>query len=180
MADLTPKQELFCKEYIKDLNATQAAIRAGYSEAAAHQQGYENLRKPCIDERIDELRAERLERLEVDADYVLKRLIQAAEADLNDIHTETGALKPVWQWPKEWRKGLINGIDIKQDFIYEDGAKLPDGFTIKVKTADRTRLLELLGKHTKIKCFTDKVDLGGDAVDSLAELMQEIAHDSTG
>ena len=55
---LTPKQELFCREYLKDLNATQAAIRAGYSEATARQIGAENLSKPDIQEQIQRLREE--------------------------------------------------------------------------------------------------------------------------
>jgi len=58
MADLTAKQQKFCEEYMIDLNATQAAIRAGYSEDTAPQMGYENLNKPYIADHIAELKAE--------------------------------------------------------------------------------------------------------------------------
>lgn len=68
---LTAKQERFCEEYIVDLNATQAAIRAGYSDNCASEIGYENLSKPQIAERIAEMKAERSQRTKVDADWVL-------------------------------------------------------------------------------------------------------------
>ena len=59
---LTSKQEMFCLEYMKDLNATQAAIRASYSEKTAKDIGCENLAKPNIQERIAELMKERSEK----------------------------------------------------------------------------------------------------------------------
>lgn len=71
MTKLTAKQEQFCKEYLIDLNATQAAIRAGYSENTASETGYENLRKPQLAEKIQALMSERSKRTEIDADYVL-------------------------------------------------------------------------------------------------------------
>ena len=70
---------MFCREYLIDLNATQAAIRAGYSEKTAYSIGNENLNKPEISERIQELNQERVARVEIDADWVLK-----ASKDLYD------------------------------------------------------------------------------------------------
>jgi phage terminase small subunit len=64
---LTDKQEMFCREYLIDLNATQAAIRAGYSEKTARASGYENLTKPDIQDRITELKTDRNGRLQIDA-----------------------------------------------------------------------------------------------------------------
>ena len=69
---LTSKQEIFCREYLVDLNATQAAIRAGYSKNSAKQQGTENLAKPVIAEFIQELKAKRADKLNIDAEWVLK------------------------------------------------------------------------------------------------------------
>lgn len=68
---LTDKQELFCKEYMIDLNATQAAIRAGYSGKTAGAIGTENLAKPAIQERLQELIKARSDKLQIDADWVL-------------------------------------------------------------------------------------------------------------
>lgn len=76
---LTAKQEKFCEEYMIDLNATQAAIRAGYSEHTASEIGYENLSKPQIGERIAEVKAERSARTLVNADYVIRGLLKVHE-----------------------------------------------------------------------------------------------------
>ena len=69
--DLTTKQKLFCKEYLKDLNATQAAIRAGYSEKTAYAIGVENLKKPLIAEYIAKHNKKRFDKLEISAEEVL-------------------------------------------------------------------------------------------------------------
>lgn len=69
---LTPKQQMFVHEYLVDLNATQAAIRAGYSEKTAYATGHENLRKPEIAQAIAEANQARMERVKYDADWVLK------------------------------------------------------------------------------------------------------------
>ena len=71
MSKLTDKQEMFCKEYLIDLNATQAAIRAGYSEKTAAVIGNENLTKPYLADYIHNLKAKRSEKLTIDADWVL-------------------------------------------------------------------------------------------------------------
>lgn len=76
MAKLTDKQEMFCLEYIKDLNATQAAIRAGYSEKTARQIGTENIAKPVIQERLSELMRERSEKTKIDAEWVLRQAVK--------------------------------------------------------------------------------------------------------
>jgi len=73
---LTDKQAAFCREYLRDLNATQAAIRAGYSKKTARQTGTENLSKPAVSTYISKLMAKRNERCEIDADYVLKEADQ--------------------------------------------------------------------------------------------------------
>tara|TARA_R110000796_G_scaffold73842_1_gene165859 strand:- start:6359 stop:6748 length:390 start_codon:yes stop_codon:yes gene_type:complete len=74
MTELTEKQAIFCEEYVKDFNATRSAKAAGYSEQTARQTGHENLTKPYIKERINLLKAERMERLSVDKDKVVKEL----------------------------------------------------------------------------------------------------------
>lgn len=82
---LTAKQQLFVKEYLVDLNATQAAIRAGYSAKTAEAIGHENLRKPKIAEAIEAARNKRAERTEITADMVLQRWWDIATADPNDL-----------------------------------------------------------------------------------------------
>jgi phage terminase small subunit len=72
-AKLTAKQEMFCHEYLVDLNATQAAMRAGYSQKTARQLAAETLAKPYIMARINALKAKRMARVEIDANYVLRQ-----------------------------------------------------------------------------------------------------------
>ncbi|MGG1643026.1 terminase small subunit [Paenibacillus sp. NRS-1782] len=82
---LTAKQKLFVKEYLVDLNATQAAIRAGYSERTARKIGNENLTKPDIQAAIDKAINKRAAKVEITADMVLQRWWDIATADPNDI-----------------------------------------------------------------------------------------------
>ncbi len=81
---LTPKQERFCREYMIDLNATQAAIRAGYSEKTASEQGYENLRKPQIANKIAELQEEKAEKLNISFEDCLRRAWEIATSEEKD------------------------------------------------------------------------------------------------
>lgn len=150
MAKLTDKQELFAREYLSDLNATQAAKRAGYSDKTAYSIGQENLKKPEIQDRIAELKAERNERTQVNADYVLRRLVEIDEMDVLDILLVNGELKPITQWPKVWRTTL-SGMDVTE--LAGDAA----GLLKKIKWPDKVKNLELLGKHVTVQAFKDNV-----------------------
>lgn len=79
---LTPKQERFVAEYLIDLNATQAAIRAGYSEKTAYSQGQRLLKNVEIAKSLTVARAKRVERVEVSADWVLARLVENVERSM--------------------------------------------------------------------------------------------------
>ena len=158
---LTPRQRAFVEEYLIDLNATQAAIRAGYSEHTAQQISAENLLKPVIAKAIVQAKAERSIRTKIDADWVLARLAQEMEADVADLYEESGALKPVHKWPLIWRQGLVSGMDVEQKYAVEDGKQVPDGVVTKIKLpADRSiKRLELIGKHVAVQAFKDRLDL---------------------
>ena len=119
--ELTAKQEAFCEEYMIDLNATQAAIRAGYSEQTARQIGTENLAKPAISDKIAELKAERAARVLVDADYVIKGLLE--------VHQRCMQKVPV-----------MERVDGQQQ---ESGE-------FKFEHSGANKSLELLGKHLGI------------------------------
>lgn len=153
---LTPKQQRFVDEYLVDLNATRAAVRAGYSQKTADVQGPRLLGNVGVGRAITEATAKRQERTKIDADWVLQRLALEADADLADIYDEKGALKPVSQWPMVWRKGLIAGVETAQEFEEVDGQKKPCGMVHKVKISDRIRRLELIGKHVGVGAFIDR------------------------
>lgn len=82
---LKAKHEVFCREFLVDLNATQAAIRAGYVSRRAHVTGAELYGKPEIRARINELKQERIDQLGIDANYVLMRLVEIDRLDVADI-----------------------------------------------------------------------------------------------
>ena len=81
---LTAKQEQFCNEYLIDLNATQAAIRSGYSAKTATEIGCENLIKPNIADRVAELMKGRADKLSVTQDDVLRNLMLAMRISLGE------------------------------------------------------------------------------------------------
>lgn len=160
MAKLTAKQEMFCKEYLIDLNATQAAIRAGYSKKTAKVIGAQNLTKLNVSKKIQILFDTRAERVELNAEYVIKRLNNIDQMDIIDIMDDDMNIKPLSQWPKTWRIS-ISGIDVTE--IEGNNAKEKTlSLLKKIKWPDKVKNLELLGRHFKL--FTDKIDLTASLV----------------
>lgn len=146
---MTQKQKRFIEEYLIDLNATQAAIRAGYSPDTAQQTGSENLSKPVIRAQIDRAMAERSKRTGVNAERVVQELAKIAfvnAAEVIDPKTAT----------------------VKEDALPEDTAAIQsvkvktfgeDGLEREIKMADKIKALELLGKH--LGMFKDRIELSG-------------------
>ncbi|WOH79014.1 terminase small subunit [Bradyrhizobium sp. BEA-2-5] len=156
---LTAKQQLFVQEFLLDLNATQAAVRAGYSRGTADKQGPRLLSHPDIRAAIDAAKAARSERTGVDAVWVLHRLVAEAEADLADLYDKRGDLKPIEEWPEIWRQGLVAGVEI--DALYEGSGeeRRQVGHVKKIRLSDRLRRLELIGKHVRVNAFQEQVAL---------------------
>ena len=75
---LTPQQEQFCQEFIKDLNALRAAVRAGYGEQHAKKNAWQIVRNPNVSARLAELKAEQTKRTKIEADEILRRLVRIA------------------------------------------------------------------------------------------------------
>lgn len=135
-AKLTPKQRRFVDEYLIDLNATQAAIRAGYSPRTANRIGAENLSKLDIQKEIETRQKEREQRTEITQDRVLRELANigfAKATDYAEIEGPMVTIKPTAEMSPE-QVSAIAGI--------EQG-----NFGIKLKLYDKLRALELLGKH---------------------------------
>lgn len=157
MRGLTPKQAAFVAEYLKDLNATQASIRAGYSAKTAGWIGQQLLAKPHVAQAVADAMAARTQRTQIDADHVLRRLAEQDAADLADILNDDGTIKPVREWPAVWRRGLVAGVEVVTFGNVEKGF----GEITKLKLADRMKNLELLGRHTAVGAWRDKVELAG-------------------
>lgn len=152
---LTPKQSHFVAEYLVDLNATQAAIRAGYSAKTASSQGERLLRNVEIASAIEKARDARLERTEVTADYVLRRLVQIDQMDVADILNEHGGVKPIQDWPPVWRQ-FVSGMEVSDLFEGYGDEREMVGLLKKIKWPDKLRNLELLGKHIAVGAFKEK------------------------
>lgn len=131
MAKLTAKQQRFCDEYLIDLNATQAAIRAGYSKKTARKIGQENLTKPDIRERIYARMAEKESELIADQDEVLKYLTAVMRGQ---------------------SRSSVVVVESMGDFMSQarEMEKAPD-------EKERLRAAELLGKRYGL--YTEKVDV---------------------
>ncbi len=141
VAKLTAKQQRFCDEYLIDLNATQAAIRAGYSEKTARAIGNENLTKPDIKNYIDERMAEKEKSLIADQDEVLKYLT-----------------------------AVLRGEGTEEMVVVEgqgDGFSKATTVTRDISPKDRLKAAELLGKRyslfkDNVKLDVTPVVIGGD------------------
>ena len=144
------KQKRFCAEYLVDLNATQAAIRAGYSPASAGSIGYELLKKPDIRARIDKGIAEQERRTGINADRVLRELGRIAFVSAPDlVNMDDATLKEGAS-----ADDLAAIASVKVKII---PGPMGDGFEREIRLADKLKALELIGKH--LGMFTDKVEL---------------------
>lgn len=170
MPGLTPKQRRFVEEYLLDMNATKAAIRAGYSERTANQQGPRLLENNNVRKAIDSAKTKRSEKLEVDAEWMLQRLVDEVEADLADLYTDAGDLKPIDEWPEIWRQGLVAGVEIEALFDGYGEDRKQIGYTKKIRLSDRLRRLELIGKHVRVNAFQEIVSHKG--LDTLADRLE--------
>jgi len=173
MTKLTARQARFVAEYPIDLNGTKAAIRAGYKVTNARQVASDLLADPKIMAAIDDAMHDRIERTKIDADWVLKRLADEADADLADLFDDAGSLLPVEEWPLIWRQGLVSGIDSEEMYSGEGEERKLIGYSRKIKLADRVRRLELIGKHVRVNAFQEVVELKG--LNSLADRMERAA-----
>lgn len=169
----SPKEKLFCLEYIVDLNGTQAAIRASYSAKSAGSIAYDLLKKPYIESTISQLMAERALRTQASADMVLLKLQEAVTCDISTAFDPvTGALLPINKMPKAvaW---LLAGFET--DTKYDVGAtmkkkpkkpkdgeaqepeiediKVSPSVTTKIKLLNRLEALKMLGDHIKVQAF---------------------------
>lgn len=157
---LTAKQQRFVEEYLVDLNATQAAIRAGYSAKTANEQGSRLLANVSVAAAISDAQANRSIRVEVNADYVLQRLVEIDQMDVLDILTDDMSLKPVSEWPKVWRQ-YLSAFDLAEMFEGTGDDREMVGILKKIKWPDKVKNLELLGRHIGVQAFKERVEHTG-------------------
>jgi phage terminase small subunit len=155
---MTSRQQRFVSEYLIDLNATQAAIRAGYSAKAADREGSRLLSKPEIAIQIAAGKSRQLESAELTAARVLEELRRLAFIDLRSFFDAAGNFKPIAELTPEQGAALAGFEVIKKNATAGDG--LVDTIH-KFKVCDKTRALDMLARHFKL--LTDVIQVQDEA-----------------
>ncbi len=174
---LNPKQQRFVAEYLIDLNATQAAIRAGYSEDTAMSIGSENLSKPEIAIAVAEGKAVQLQSAGLSAARVLEELRRLAFNDMRGFYDANGNLKPIHDLNEEQGASLA-GME-----VIIKNAKAGDGVTDEIhkfKVWDKTRALEMLAKHFKLLTDVMKIEDANATIDRLTAARNRLAKAKSG
>ena len=162
---MTDKQARFCEEYMIDLNATQAAIRAGYSPKTAQEQSARLLSNVMVQNRLAQLQAEQSRRTGVSADRVVRELAKIAFANASDLIDPGDSFREAGCFPDDL--AAIQSIKVKS--FGEDGLEH------EVKLADKLRALDLLGKHLGMyKDASEKENAAAqnNDIQTLADLLQ--------
>ena len=159
---MTMKQKCFIEEYLIDLNATQAAIRAGYSTDTAKSIGNENLTKPDIRACIDKAMAERSKRTGGNADRVVEELAKIAFVNPVDVFVTEKAMVKEDAAPEV--TAAIQSVKVKT--FGEDGVER------EVKMADKLKALELLGKH--LGMYQSNVNVQVESSPKLDDIMKQL------
>ena len=149
MDELTPKQATFVREYLVDLNATQAAIRAGYSAKTADVQGPRLLGNVRVATAIQQSMDERADKTGITAERVLNEIAKLAFANLQDFYNANGSLKEITELPRDVAAALSSTkVNLTEACAVQE-----------IKLHDKKGSLELLGRHLKL--FTDKQEVTG-------------------
>lgn len=149
---LTLKQEAFALEYIIDLNATQAAIRAGYSKKTAKVIGCENLTKPNIQAYIQKEMEDRGKRTKITADRVLEEFGRIAFFDIRKLYNERGQLIPIAELDTDTALALSSFKTRREKQGQSDYDIIEE-----YKMNDKQRALDSIGRH--LGMFIDKSEV---------------------
>jgi len=142
---VTPKQKRFIDEYLIDLNATQAAIRAGYAESSAMDVGRRLVRKSPIQSEISRRQSQGQEKAIVTREQVLRELVAIGMSDVRKLYEEDGNLKPITELD-DATAASIAGIETVTE-VSGRGEDREVSYVRKVKRFDKNKALELLGRH---------------------------------
>lgn len=157
---MTPKQQRFVEEYLIDLNATQAAIRAGYSAKTAEQQGFQLLQNTSVAAAVAERQAAISEKLEITQERIVQELAKIGFSDIRQLFTEGGGLRRI-ETLDDRAAACLSSVEVitrrvpgcdRDDPEYENVAK--------IKLWDKRAALVDLGKH--LGMFTDRIQHSGE------------------
>lgn len=156
---MTDAQKRFCDEYLIDLNATRAykvAYQNCKKDETAKSAGSRLLTNVNVQNYISEKMKEREKRTEVTQDMVIKELAKIAFLDIRKLYTENGQLKNVADIDDDTARAISSLETLEEYYGYGDERE-KIGDTQKVKLLDKTKALELLGRHLGI--FNDKLNV---------------------
>ena len=152
-AKLTNKQKMFVREYLIDLNATRAAIRAGYSQKRASELGYQLLQKTTVQAAIQSSMDKRAQRTQITQDKVLKELARLGFANMSN-YVKWGPGGVTLKSSDELTEDETAAVAEVSETVTESGS------TIRFKLHDKKGTLELIGRHLKL--FNDKLDINAN------------------
>lgn len=158
-ASLPLKHQAFVTEYVVDFNATQAAIRAGYSKRTARQQASRLLSKVNVQAAIKALVKRATAKAELTVERVSEEIARLCFYDISQLYDETGQPRALHELPVELRT-VISGVEVLEEHQPGDGRK-PAKLVVtkKFRCHDKNAALQMAGRH--LKMFTDKLDLAG-------------------
>ena len=161
--EITDKMRQFVDEYLIDMNGTQAAIRAGYSEATAQEQSSQLLDRPDIRELVEQRQKDRIDRTQISQDLTVNELKAIALSDIADfvIVKEGGVIeqRPFNELKKEQTRCVKKIKQTVRTAQSSDGAVIHQTAVLELELYDKVKSLELLGRHLGI--FNDKLTLDG-------------------
>jgi phage terminase small subunit len=147
-APLSLKQIAFVDEYMKDRNATQAAIRADYSEKTARQIGCRLLTNVHIRAEVAKRTEEYTRTAGLTAQWALERIKRIADADLRKCFDDKGNLLDATEWPDDVA-GAIAGMDVTEEFSGTGSGRALTGYTKKIKLWDKLGALRIILEYLK-------------------------------
>lgn len=160
---LTPKQEAFCREYAIDKNATQAAIRAGYSKKTARAAGARLLAHVNISKKVGDVAKVHAVKLEITAERVLEEIAAMALYDVSDlVEISKGGRITSLKHPRDIKKLPANVRKAVKGWKWDKAGRFI------VMLADRSKALDQLARHLSL--YNDKLEVTG--VDALAERLE--------
>jgi len=164
---LNQKQRRFCQEYVIDYNATRAAQRAGYSEKTAYSQGHELLKKPEIQQKIQENIQKIANSTQITAERVLTELAKLAFYNPKDFFNDDGTLKQIGELDDD-QAACLAGLEVVTKFDKNSDGEVEPEYLKKIKLSSKDSALDKLMRHLGLYRDKIEVDINESVIDRIA------------
>lgn len=166
---VTKKQDLFCRRYLIDFNATKAAIAIGFAKKSARQQGYRLLTKDYIQAHIEKLRTDIAEKYDATRYSLMEQYAAIRDFDIRKLYEKDGTLKPIHKLTEEEAAGIAS-IEVDEIFDVIAGKKVYKGVSKKVKRWDRLRAIDGMAR---MQGYGSSVKISGTGTDDKGNTIKE-------